>query len=187
MKLGRVEVSRGALLLLAWLLYRRGEGLAAGLFAACLLHELGHIFMLFLMDISVKLIYITAFGAKICLERMMTYPEELVAAAAGPAVNLLLALLWAKRPGGQTFAGINLSLAIFNLLPVGMLDGGRLLSCLLALWMEEGQVWFWRDLLERLLLSALAGLGWGSLLCFGNPALLWMTGWLWMGRRGKNP
>ena len=34
---------------------------------------------------------------------------------------------------GQTFAGLNLTLALFNLLPVGRLDGGRALGCALAL------------------------------------------------------
>ena len=60
--------------------------------------------------------------------------RELAAALAGPAVNLLCA--WICSGLGEAwwcFTGLHLALGLFNLLPVGPLDGGRALSCLLTL------------------------------------------------------
>ena len=60
-------------------------------------------------------------------------PEELAAALAGPAANLAAAWLCCRAEGGALFAGLNLALGCFNLLPVGRLDGGRALHCLLSM------------------------------------------------------
>jgi len=54
--------------------------------------------------------------------------------AAGPAANLVLAGIYGLV-GYYPGASVNLGLAFFNLLPVGTLDGGRLLR--LALTTDE--------------------------------------------------
>ena len=66
------------------------------------------------------------------VDRGLSYGQEAAAALAGPAVNLTLALALCRLPGGELWAGLNLVLACFNLLPVGRLDGGRVLRCLLS-------------------------------------------------------
>ena len=61
----------------------------------------------------------------------ISYGGELLAAAAGPAVNLLLALIlaWVGRwqEAAYLFAGTQLVLGVFNLLPIAPLDGSALL------------------------------------------------------------
>jgi len=128
----RVEVSCFFLLLCAWLLYRDNSGMVVSALAACLLHELGHCAALLWAGNCVKQITITVLGAQIQPERPMNYRQELNVAAAGPAVNLMLALVFSRASGGAAFAGVNLALGVFNLLPVGELDGARILRSALA-------------------------------------------------------
>ena len=55
MRLGRVEVSAGCLLLLAWLNYWDTQGVVPLALAACLLHELAHYGALRLAGAGVRL------------------------------------------------------------------------------------------------------------------------------------
>ena len=130
---GRVEASPGFLLLTAWLNYLDGDGVFLWVLAGCLCHEFGHLLALRLLRVSVSRVRLTAVGAEICIAGELSYPKELLAALAGPGVNLLLAVCLSRVPGGVLPAGINLVLGVFNLVPVGRLDGGRVLACVLGM------------------------------------------------------
>ena len=133
MGLGRVEVTGGFLLLLAWLNYLDRAFLVPMALAACAAHELGHIVVIRLLGGRVRAVRLTAVGAELVLTRPLGYWQEGLSALAGPGTNLILALVCCGVQSGLTFAGFNLTLAVFNLLPVGRLDGGRALYCTLAL------------------------------------------------------
>lgn len=130
---GRVEATGDFLLLVAWLNYLDRSLLVPLALCACAVHELGHIFVIRLLGGSIKGIRLTAIGAELMLARPLGYWQEGLCALAGPGANLLLALVCCNFRGGLTFAGLNLALAVFNLLPVGRLDGGRAVHCTLAL------------------------------------------------------
>ena len=132
-RLGRVEITGGCLLLLAWLNYLDRDLLLPMALASCGAHELGHLAAVRLLGGDVKQLRLTAVGAELVLDRTLGYWQEGVSALAGPGVNLLLALTCCGLEKGAAFAGLNLVLALFNLLPAGRLDGGRALHCTLAL------------------------------------------------------
>ena len=132
MRLGRVEATGGFFLLAAWLNYLDRDRIVPLVMAACLLHELGHYLAIRLLGGDVKLIRLTAVGAEMVLSRPLSYGREGAAALAGPLVNLMLAALFCRWSWGQLFAGLSLVLGCFNLLPVGRLDGGRLVFCVLS-------------------------------------------------------
>lgn len=178
MRLGRVEATGGFFLLLAWLNYLDTQGLVPMAMTACALHELGHFLTLRRLGGRVRLIRLTAAGAEMVLSRPLGYWQEGLTALAGPGVNLLLALLFCAWPGGTVFAGLNLVLACFNMLPVGRLDGGRALYCTLALLAGPG--WAGRvgrsmDLAGAALLLAGGVLSLGA---GGNITLLLVALWL---------
>lgn len=133
MRLGRVEVTGGFFLLAAWLNYLDRDFVVPMAAAACAAHELGHLFAILLMGGNIKVFRLTAIGAELVLDRPLGYWQEGLCALAGPGVNLLLALICCGLEKGAAFAGLNLVLALFNLLPAGRLDGGRALHCTLAL------------------------------------------------------
>lgn len=178
MRLGRVEVSGGFFLLAAWLNYLDSAFLVPMAAAACAAHELGHLGAISLLGGDVKLIRLTVIGAEMVLARPLGYWQEGLCALAGPGMNLLLALISCEFERGLVFAGLNLALALFNLLPVGRLDGGRALHCTLALLAGQElavQVCGWLDCLCSG--SALAA---GLLLAVrqGNITLLLAALWL---------
>ena len=137
----RVFVSGGFVLLTAWFALVNGWQLLAVILSAALLHELGHLLALGLLGGRVRALRISVFGAELVTSAgCLSYPGELAATLAGPAVNLLCGFVLAPL-GAWTAAGAHLALGIFNLLPVRPLDGGRAL-CLLASWLlgpERGE------------------------------------------------
>ena len=104
--------------------------------AAVLLHELGHGIALWCCGVPVERLHLTLSGAALETEAM-DYRREIVCALAGPAVSLALTALGRWFP---TLAVISLGLAVFNLLPVPPLDGGRALRAALLLHLDTGTV-----------------------------------------------
>ena len=175
---GRITVTPGFLFLMAWCNYADQQGLLLPALAGCALHELGHLAAIWGLGGSVRRLRLTAVGAEIQMERPMSYPGELAAALAGPAANLAAAWLCCRAEGGALFAGLNLALACFNLLPVGQMDGGRVLRCVLAWLMGPARAHWLGARLDRFLTAGLLLMG-GLLVCFGGTATLFLTScWL---------
>jgi Zn-dependent protease len=127
-----------------------GVGLLTSLlfFASVLIHELGHSVVAIAWGIPVKSITLFIFGGVANIGREPERPlAEFLIAIAGPISSLLLALgfalLWL---GGQLLdltplaglglylAGINLWLALFNMIPGFPLDGGRVFRSIVWAW-----------------------------------------------------
>ncbi len=130
------------------------------LFTLVLLHELGHSVAAMAYGIGVRDITLLPIGGVARLEQMPEKPiQEFVVAVAGPAVNIILAIILAPVVFGLTSAGsepfvvtmrsgagflglltflltANVSLALFNLLPAFPMDGGRIFRALLGLFLD---------------------------------------------------
>jgi Zn-dependent protease/predicted transcriptional regulator len=137
-----------------------GVVLMTALFACVVLHELGHSLVAKHYGIPVREIVLLPIGGVAMLGRLPEKPrQELLIAAAGPAVNVVLAgilLLITGAIGGLTaldghgliggsapapslhtflvwLLAANVTLVVFNLIPAFPLDGGRMLRALLAM------------------------------------------------------
>ncbi|MBQ3135561.1 MAG: site-2 protease family protein [Oscillospiraceae bacterium] len=178
---GRMEITGGFVLLMAWLNYSDTQGLLPLGVCAAAAHEVGHWLAIRLFGAGVSRLRLSATGAQMQLVGTLTYPAELCCALAGPAVNLLLGYA-AARLGWLVFAGMNLALGLFNLLPVGALDGGRVLRCLWCMLSDPDRADGAQLRLDRvlavvlLLLGAMAlGVGGSVTLCVIGSWLFWTS------------
>lgn len=173
---GKINVSPAFLLLAAWLLYHDRQGIVFPALLACCLHEAGHVLAIRLVSGNIKQFNITVVGAELVLLHPLSYGRELLSAAAGPGMDLLLAAL--IRGHWPLFTGLNLALAIFNLLPLRRLDGGRMLRCCLSMALGPEGADRAAQLLNRGLAGLLLLLGLWAALRGGNPTLLLTALWL---------
>ena len=133
LRLGKLEAGWGFFALMAVSLLAGAGNVLPLVLLSALCHEIGHLAALWLAGARVENVRLTAFGAEIRADtRRLSYPREIVCTLAGPTVNLLLALAFARLGGNYVAAGANLLLGCFNLLPVPALDGGRALHLLVS-------------------------------------------------------
>lgn len=94
---------------------------------AAAIHEASHILVCKLFHAELQSFSLGLGGAEL-KAAFRNDRQELICVAAGPLSNLLCVLLFFRAP---YFAFFSLLLAIYNLLPLSSLDGGRLLFLLL--------------------------------------------------------
>ena len=137
----RVSVSPGFLLALSILYYLDRQRILLWLLPGCLLHEAAHWAALHWAGGKVAALRVTISGVSMELRRpgiILSYPKELAIVLAGPAANLLCMGVaafigrWITAPALYLLSGLNLGLALWNLLPAAPLDGGRTLYLLLS-------------------------------------------------------
>jgi Zn-dependent protease/predicted transcriptional regulator len=175
-----------------------GVGFLLAVFAIVLLHELGHALVARRFGFATRDITLLPIGGVARLERMPEDPlQEVLVAVAGPAVNVVLALVCfvgfhLQYPGSSVLVStelplesapllarlfwVNTSLAVFNLLPAFPMDGGRVLRAVLA----------WRgDFATATRRAATFGQAMAILLgivgVFTNPLLVFIALFVWIG------
>ena len=105
---------------------------------AVLMHEIGHLFAMWVLDCSPKQIKLIPASVQITAPLTSKYKNDIIIAIIGPVVNLLLFFvlyinfLCFKNSIILNYALINLLITIFNLMPVIGLDGGTILFSVLA-------------------------------------------------------
>jgi Zn-dependent protease/CBS domain-containing protein len=187
----------------AWVYAVSGVAGAAAFLAGLLAHELAHAVVARRHGVTTRRITLWLFGG--VAELAGEAPDagaELRIAGAGPLVSLLLggvfaglaaAVSAAAGPGPvlgvlSWLAGINILLAVFNVLPGAPLDGGRLLRA--ALWKRRGDRQ-WAALTAaragRVLGLALIGIGLLQLVLLRDLTALWLAliGWFVLGAAGQ--
>ena len=139
MRLGRVTITGGFVLVWGIMVYLDAGRVPALCLLTALLHEAGHLFAVLLCGGRVRSAELNASGAVI-RAFPLSYGREILCVLMGPAASLACALLfalWGDRiqfgfaVTQDSLAGLCLIQGAFNLLPARGLDGGRALRLFL--------------------------------------------------------
>lgn len=116
-----------------------GTGIVQWSLLAILLHEAGHIMLYNLLHCGRPILQIGWGGIALHWNTSgIPVHRQVMILLAGPLINIAAAILsfiictQSFRLTVVLFGGINLLLGLFNLLPLGFLDGGRLLELFLS-------------------------------------------------------
>ena len=126
----RLDLTPGFPAFLAAVWYFDSCGIFWPFLAAMTVHELAHAVVLLLLGGEIESVRLS-FAQVELRTGLLSDRTELWSTAAGPGINLLCG--WLFRRWMPAFAAVSLLLALFNLLPVWPLDGGRLLRTLLRM------------------------------------------------------
>ena len=126
----RLDLTPGFPAFLAAVWYFDSCGIFWPFLAAMTVHELAHAAVLLLLGGRIESVRLS-FAQVELRTGLLSDRTELWSTAAGPGINLLCG--WLFRRWMPAFAAVSLLLALFNLLPVWPLDGGRLLRTLLRM------------------------------------------------------
>ncbi|MCK6616779.1 MAG: site-2 protease family protein [Cyclobacteriaceae bacterium] len=170
------------------------------LFACVTAHELGHALAAKRYHIKTRNITLLPIGGLAQLESMPEKPkEELVVALAGPAVNVIIALLLLpivklnpnlideldlSKLNHQNFLislmVVNIWLAVFNMIPAFPMDGGRVFRALLSFKFE-------RHVATRVAASVgqLLAVGFVFIGFFYNPFLIFIGVFIFLGAQAE--
>ncbi len=159
--------------LLTALLLCQPDSLAITCLLASLVHEGGHLLAMLLLHVPPKECTLGLFGLRIRLHQHLTeYIRNMGIALAGPLINGVAAVVLLILDVPQT-AAIHILLALLNLLPVAVLDGGEIWRCLLCLWIGEQRAHTVLRLTSALVIfPMIAGGVWLILRQRSNPTLL---------------
>lgn len=92
-----------------------------------IMHELSHILIALTLKVDVKEIDLLPIGITAKYEKNNSLVRELIISLAGPLASFLFAYIFKN----ETYKIMNFAIALFNLVPIYPLDGGRIVRCFL--------------------------------------------------------
>lgn len=131
--MGRIETDGGFWLVLGLMVLLLPLRFLAGVILAAAVHEAGHLLAIRWTGSRVLRLELHSGGARIVTDPMEP-GQEILCALAGPAAGALTTLAWGCFPELALAGAVQ---TVFNLLPLGELDGGRALDAFMLILRRE--------------------------------------------------
>lgn len=158
-----------------------------------LIHELGHMLAGMVLGLKPQKMSILPVGFSVTFTKKNNKNkktnwtiQKLIIAITGPIVNILLAILLSYSTkvqiwniSSEIMVYTNLLIALFNLIPIYPLDGGRIAKCILTLLYTRKQVYVYIHLITKMSICILTIACSIWILYIHNIALLIALAYLW--------
>lgn len=162
-----------------------------------ILHELGHMLAGILLGFKPNSLEIMPLGVAVSFESKVEFynkkikkaslltVKKLIIAASGPLTNLLFIfvfLMFNISPFGidrELILYANILIAIFNLIPIYPLDGGRIVKCILHIIYGRKEAYEYTNKISNICISILTAISSIAILYWKNIAILLILGYLW--------
>ena len=136
-----------------------------------------------LLGLKPKSLKIMPFGVSILFEtyktKKQTQTKKMFIAIAGPVVNIIIAIVGWLFEWQVEIIYANILIAIFNLLPIYPLDGGRIINAILSMKLKQERVIKYILKISNIsiiILTIIASIG---ILYLKNIAIIFIIAYLW--------
>lgn len=152
------------------------------------IHELGHMIAGLILRLKPKSLSFMPFGISITFEtyeyKKLIEIKKILIAIAGPLINLivciLVAILHINTETKQLIIYSNILIALFNLIPMYPLDGGRILKGIIRLKYKEIKSDKIVNRISNILIILLTGFSSIGILYLKNLSILFILIYLWI-------
>ncbi len=155
---------------------------------ACIIHEAGHIITAKAAGGRADAIRPAPFRFSVAIGGLSDYRDEIIVALAGPLFNFLSAICVLLLFGrdGYFFASVSFAAGVLNLLPISILDGGRVLEAALNILLPTNVSQRVCAVVSDILIFSLAIASAYRMLRVGDSFLIFLFSVLCMRRKEEN-
>lgn len=179
----RIKINIQIFVIIAILILTKQIEIYVWLMLFALIHELAHMFTGIALKLKPKTLEIQPFGIGIIFESFEnTEKNKIIIALAGPVFNIIMAIIFSyiNLSNQATIVNANILLAIFNLMPIYPLDGGRILKAIIKTKHKKQETEDIINKISNLLMIMLTALASILILLLKNIGLFIIIIYLWI-------